>query len=83
MWKLNIETELRLLYLQCAINVLTQLTGFFGQKMNFLTKIDHFPIFRGPFITALGRTWCPSHFTCSQACCQKSLQETGFVEEKG
>ena len=38
---------------------------------------------RGPFITALGRTWCPSHFTCSQGTCQKSLQETGFVEEQG
>jgi len=38
---------------------------------------------RGPFITALGRSWCLSHFTCSQATCQKSLQETGFVEEKG
>lgn len=43
-------------------------------------KID---IFRGPFITAMGKTWCPAHFCCSQATCQRSLQEVGFVEEKG
>jgi len=38
---------------------------------------------RGPFITAMGRTWCPAHFLCSMENCRKSLQETGFVEEKG
>ena len=39
--------------------------------------------FRGPFITALGRTWCPGCFTCAQATCCQSLQEMGFVEEQG
>jgi len=43
-------------------------------------KVD---ITRGPFITAMGRTWCPAHFLCSMENCRKSLQETGFVEEKG
>lgn len=38
---------------------------------------------RGPFITALGRTWCPSNFVCNMDCCKKSLQDVGFVEEKG
>ena len=38
---------------------------------------------RGPFITALGRTWCPGHFVCAQASCGRSLQEVGFVEEQG
>merc|ERR1711884_285324 len=38
---------------------------------------------RGPFITALGRTWCPGCFTCAQATCCQSLQEMGFVEEQG
>ena len=39
--------------------------------------------FRGPFITALGRTWCPSNFVCNMDSCRKSLQDVGFVEEKG
>lgn len=38
---------------------------------------------RGPFITALGRTWCPPHFICNMDSCRKSLQDVGFVEEKG
>ncbi|XP_059098199.1 PDZ and LIM domain protein Zasp-like isoform X1 [Tigriopus californicus] len=38
---------------------------------------------RGPFITALGKTWCPNHFSCAQASCGKSLQDCGFVEEQG
>eukprot|EP00088_Acartia_fossae_P035125 TRINITY_DN3613_c0_g1_i3.p1 TRINITY_DN3613_c0_g1~~TRINITY_DN3613_c0_g1_i3.p1 ORF type:complete len:829 (-),score=187.55 TRINITY_DN3613_c0_g1_i3:498-2984(-) len=38
---------------------------------------------RGPFITALGKTWCPGCFLCSMESCRKSLQETGFVEEQG
>ena len=38
---------------------------------------------RGPFITALGRTWCPGHFVCAQETCGRSLQEVGFVEEQG
>ena len=40
------------------------------------------PIFRGPFITAMGKTWCPGCFLCSMDKCQRSLQEVGFVEEK-
>ena len=39
--------------------------------------------FRGPFITALGRTWCPPCFICHMGSCNKSLQDVGFVEEKG
>ncbi|XP_023320646.1 PDZ and LIM domain protein Zasp isoform X5 [Eurytemora carolleeae] len=38
---------------------------------------------RGPFITAMGKTWCPAHFLCGMENCRKSLQEVGFVEEKG
>jgi len=37
---------------------------------------------RGPFITALGKTWCPNHFVCSMDSCRQSLQDVGFVEEK-
>jgi len=37
---------------------------------------------RGPFITAMGKTWCPGCFLCSMDKCQRSLQEVGFVEEK-
>jgi len=38
---------------------------------------------RGPLITAMGKTWCPSHFLCSMEQCRQSLQDVGFVEEKG
>ncbi|XP_013774395.1 PDZ and LIM domain protein Zasp-like isoform X7 [Limulus polyphemus] len=38
---------------------------------------------RGPFVTALGKTWCPEHFHCSNAQCHRHLQDVGFVEEQG
>ncbi|CAF1369966.1 unnamed protein product, partial [Didymodactylos carnosus] len=38
-------------------------------------------VIRGPFITAIGRTWCVDHFRCSK--CTINLTECGFVEEKG
>ncbi|XP_037947903.1 PDZ and LIM domain protein Zasp isoform X3 [Teleopsis dalmanni] len=38
---------------------------------------------KGPFITALGRIWCPEHFICVNANCRRPLQDIGFVEEKG
>ncbi|XP_037298951.1 PDZ and LIM domain protein Zasp isoform X1 [Manduca sexta] len=38
---------------------------------------------RGPFITALGRIWCPEHFICVNATCRRALQDIGFVEENG
>ncbi|XP_048485235.1 PDZ and LIM domain protein Zasp isoform X5 [Plutella xylostella] len=38
---------------------------------------------RGPFITALGRIWCPDHFVCVNATCRRALQDIGFVEENG
>ncbi|XP_049866156.1 PDZ and LIM domain protein Zasp isoform X3 [Pectinophora gossypiella] len=40
-------------------------------------------ITRGPFITALGRIWCPDHFICTNATCRRPLQDIGFVEENG
>lgn len=38
---------------------------------------------RGPFITALGKTWCPDHFVCATPSCRRPLQDLGFVEEHG
>ncbi|XP_030749528.1 PDZ and LIM domain protein Zasp-like isoform X3 [Sitophilus oryzae] len=38
---------------------------------------------RGPFITALGKIWCPQHFVCATPSCKRSLQDLGFVEEQG
>ncbi|CAF0747664.1 unnamed protein product [Didymodactylos carnosus] len=38
-------------------------------------------VIRGPFITAIGRTWCVDHFRCSN--CGTNLAECGFVEEHG
>ncbi|XP_055690947.1 PDZ and LIM domain protein Zasp isoform X15 [Lutzomyia longipalpis] len=40
-------------------------------------------IARGPFITALGRIWCPDHFICVNGECRRPLADIGFVEEKG
>uniref|UniRef100_A0A1L8DMR8 Putative adaptor protein enigma n=1 Tax=Nyssomyia neivai TaxID=330878 RepID=A0A1L8DMR8_9DIPT len=40
-------------------------------------------IARGPFITALGRIWCPDHFVCVNGECRRPLADIGFVEEKG
>ncbi|XP_073982413.1 Z band alternatively spliced PDZ-motif protein 52 isoform X4 [Rhodnius prolixus] len=36
---------------------------------------------RGPFITALGKIWCPEHFVCVNSKCRRPLQDIGFVEE--
>lgn len=38
---------------------------------------------RGPFITALGKIWCPEHFVCTTPSCRRPLQDMGFVEERG
>ncbi|XP_044726703.1 PDZ and LIM domain protein Zasp-like [Chrysoperla carnea] len=38
---------------------------------------------RGPFITALGKIWCPEHFICATPSCRRPLQDLGFVEERG
>ncbi|XP_065162913.1 PDZ and LIM domain protein Zasp-like isoform X6 [Atheta coriaria] len=40
-------------------------------------------VIRGPFITALGKIWCPEHFTCATASCRRPLQDIGFVEDGG
>ncbi|KAK6641824.1 PDZ and LIM domain protein Zasp [Polyplax serrata] len=36
---------------------------------------------RGPFISALGKIWCPDHFVCANAQCSRPLADIGFVEE--
>ncbi|KAK3856115.1 hypothetical protein Pcinc_037538 [Petrolisthes cinctipes] len=38
---------------------------------------------RGPFVSALGKTWCPDHFVCSTTTCRHALIDMGFVEEQG
>ncbi|CAL1528979.1 unnamed protein product [Lymnaea stagnalis] len=38
---------------------------------------------RGPFVTALGKCWCPDHFTCANPQCGIKLLDIGFVEEGG
>lgn len=51
----------------------------------FLTLLSllYLSLSRGPFITALGRIWCPDHFICVNGNCRRPLQDIGFVEEKG
>lgn len=36
---------------------------------------------KGPYVSALGKTWHPECFVCSK--CNKTLQNCGFIEEKG
>ncbi|GIZ01806.1 PDZ and LIM domain protein Zasp [Caerostris extrusa] len=38
---------------------------------------------RGPFVVALGKSWCPDHFVCANNRCQTSLVNIGFVEDRG
>jgi len=38
---------------------------------------------RGPFISALEKTWCPNHFVCANPECGVELMGIGFVEEEG
>jgi len=38
---------------------------------------------RGPFVTALGKNWCPDCFCCATTACRKHLLDVGFVEEQG
>lgn len=40
-------------------------------------------LIRGPFVSAVGKIWCPNHFVCAQPSCGMSLQDVGFVEEGG
>lgn len=61
-----------------------------GLKGSAIRKTDHPTIpncsacgvvIRGPFISAVGKIWCPNHFTCASCGC--NLEEVGFVEENG
>ncbi|KAL3875725.1 hypothetical protein ACJMK2_033648 [Sinanodonta woodiana] len=38
---------------------------------------------RGPFVMAMGKSWCPDHFVCQNPRCGIRLIEIGFVEEGG
>jgi hypothetical protein len=38
---------------------------------------------RGPFVSALDKTWCPDHFVCANPHCRTPLINVGFVEEEG
>ena len=38
---------------------------------------------RGPFVSALDKSYCPQHFYCQNGECGANLMELGFVEEEG
>ncbi|XP_050393652.1 PDZ and LIM domain protein Zasp isoform X4 [Patella vulgata] len=38
---------------------------------------------RGPFVLAMGKSWCPEHFNCANPRCGRKLIDIGFVEEGG
>jgi hypothetical protein len=39
--------------------------------------------YRGPFVVAMGKSWCPDHFICANPRCGEKLIDIGFVEENG
>lgn len=38
---------------------------------------------RGPFVLAMGKSWCPDHFVCANPRCGVKLIDIGFIEEGG
>ncbi|OQR74915.1 PDZ and LIM domain protein Zasp isoform X1, partial [Tropilaelaps mercedesae] len=57
--------------------------------LNDPTGVSRIPIcascnvpIRGPFVAAIGKSWCPSHFICANATCRRDLMDCGFVEER-
>ena len=40
-------------------------------------------LIRGPFISAIGKIFCPHHFVCAHSSCGVNLETCGFVEEEG
>lgn len=38
---------------------------------------------RGPFVLAMGKSWCPDHFVCANSRCGVKLIDIGFIEEGG
>jgi len=62
------------------MNLLSQLNF----DLNLLTfLIFNYPSCRGPFVTAMGKSWCPDHFICANPRCGNKLMNMGFVEEGG
>lgn len=62
-------------------------SALFNQTINPSAKMPAcamcYQVIRGPFISAVGREWCPNHFVCAQPSCGINLQDVGFVEENG
>ncbi|KAK0400028.1 hypothetical protein QR680_003317 [Steinernema hermaphroditum] len=58
-----------------------------GQLMSNVNRIPYCEHckqqIRGAFVLATGLTWCPEHFTCANASCNRKLLDVGFVEENG
>lgn len=46
-------------------------------------NFDDDAVCSGPFVLAMGITWCPEHFVCANNSCRRKLLDIGFVEEKG
>lgn len=64
--------------------------GALGSHLMNMANPNHIPTcnachqcIRGPFISAIGKTFCPSHFVCQHPSCGINLETCGFVEEDG
>ena len=54
-----------------------------GNSNNLPTCAVCGQLVRGPFVSAVGKIWCPHHFVCAHQSCGTNLQDVGFVEENG
>jgi hypothetical protein len=64
--------------------------GALGSHIMNAANPNHVPncnncgqLVRGPFISAIGKVFCPNHFTCQHPSCGINLEQCGFVEEDG
>lgn len=64
--------------------------GALGSHVMNVANPNHVPtcntchqLVRGPFISAIGRVFCPTHFVCQHPSCGINLEQCGFVEEGG
>lgn len=64
-----------------VVHVLLFYVADFNYASGLFLFVCLFVVSRGRYLVALGRSWHPEEFTCSQ--CKVVLEEGGFFEERG